>query len=247
MTPALPPHASVPSSAPPPSLSPTGINVTLGADGLLALGGLVWLIWSRVIRSKVVTKLDGFFTPFEEERRLNNLLAQVGAVSQASRVVLAAFHNGSIDNYGYHLLKLSTINTYIAPGGSPMVVPIRDLPVERIRLELEQLLDANNGTWCDIVYDLNLPEPCRDHLRKNNIELMHNRLVRIGTLPIGIISLQYAVNDNRIPSIKHEPYANIIDKLYDEIASIMRRRVVHPGLIRRLLMQIRSSNSPMRP
>jgi hypothetical protein len=227
-------------TTPPPAITPpTGLNVTLGADGLLVLGGAAWFVWDRFIKGKVVTKLDGVFAPIEEERRLNNLLAQVGVITHASRVVLAAFHNGAIDNCGYHLTKLSTINCYSAPGHLPMAVPIRDLPVGRIMFELEELLAPEGECWTITEYREDLPSPCRDHLRKNNINVMYNRLVRVGNLPIGILSLQYDDGERRRPPIKEEPYVHLLEELYDEIAGIMRRRIVHPGPLRSFLMQLR--------
>lgn len=225
---------------------PQGINISLTADGLLLLGGLSWLLWDRLIKGKVVTKLDGVFAPIEEERRLNNLLAQIGVITHASRVVLAAFHNGAIDSCGYHLTKLSTINSYTAPGRPPMAVPIRDLPVGRIMYELEELLSTESGDWCYVEYRDDLPAPCRDHLLRNSIDSMYNRLVRVGNLPIGILSLQYDDVERRKPLLREEPHNQLLEQLYDEVASIMRRRIVHPGPIKRLLMWLRGGGVSQR-
>jgi hypothetical protein len=223
-----------------------GINISLTADGLLMLAGLAWLLWDRLIKGKVVTKLDGVFAPIEEERRLNNLLAQIGVITHASRVVLAAFHNGDIDSCGYHLTKLSTINSYTAPGKLPMTVPIRDLPVGRIMFELEELLAAQGSCWSHVQYRDDLPAPCRDHLRKNNINSMWNRLVRVGNLPIGILSLQYDDSERRRPPLREEPHTHLLEQLYDEVAGIMRRRIVHPGPVKRLLMWLRGGGISQR-
>ena len=224
---------------PPPTRDGGGFNVTLTADGLITLTALAWLLWDRLLKSQVVAKFDGVFTPIEEERKLNNLLAQVGVITNASRVVLAAFHNGAIDNCGYHLVKLSTINTYTAPGRLPMTVPIRDLPVGRITAELTPLLDAAGEFWSVTRYSEDLPAACRDHLKKNNIGRMYNRLVRVGTLPIGILSLQYDPEDGCEPPMESEPHSKLLEHLFGEISAIMRRRVIYPGLIRKLWMKIR--------
>jgi hypothetical protein len=224
-------------------IAPLPVNVTLGADGLLVLGGLCWVVWDRLIKGKVVSKLDGVFAPIEEERRLNNLLAQVGAITNSSRVVLCAFHNGAIDNCGYHLTKLSTINSYTAPGRLPMTIPIRDLPVGRIMFELEEMLGAQSDEWTRVEYNEDLPAPCKDHLKKNNIHTMYNRLVRVGNLPIGILSLQFDQTERRRPPIDEEPYCKLINDLYDEIALIMRRRIIHPGPLKRLFMRFGQTRS----
>lgn len=223
----------------PPLPPPQRLQVTLTGDALLVAGAACWLLWDRLVRSKVVSKLDGVFAPIEEERKLNNLLAQVGVITNASRVVLAAFHNGAIDSAGYHLTKLSTINSYTAPGRLPMTVPIRDLPVGRIMVELEMLLDPAADCWCVTEYREDLPAPCLDHLLRNGIHRMYNRLVRVGNLPIGILSLQYDSSERRCPPLSSEPHARQLEDLYSEVAVIMRRRIIHPGLIRRLWMRLR--------
>lgn len=231
---------------PPPTLQQR-VQITLTGDALLVLGALAWVAWDRLIRSRVVSKLDGVFAPIEEQRVLNNILAQVGAITNASRVVLAAFHNGAIDNAGYHLTKLSTINSYTAAGKLPMTVPIRDLPVGRIMFELEDLLSPSGDCWCVVEYREDLPQPCRDHLRKNNIYRMYNRIVKVGSLPIGILSLQYDENERRKPPIREEPYIKLLEELYEQIAHIMRRRIIHPGPLRLLWMRLRGASKTSPP
>ena len=65
---------------------------------------------------------------------------------------------------------------------------------------------------------------------------MCNRLVKVGNLPIGILSLQYSkINSNVCSSeIIEKEYRVLMDDLYMEISSIMRRRVIHPSPIHRV-------------
>ena len=204
------------SVAPPPAAAtpPQRFQLTLTGDAVLVLAALSWVVWDRFVRSRVVSKLDGVFAPIEEERSLNNILAQIGVITNASRVVLGAFHNGAIDNAGYHLTKLSTINSYTAPGRLPMAVPIRDLPVGRIMLELEEMLREDGPEWYFVEYRDDLPAPCRDHLRRNNINRMYNKLIRVGRLPIGILSLQFDESERRKAPVHGEPHAKLLEELY---------------------------------
>jgi hypothetical protein len=205
------------------------INIVVGADTVVIILGIIWFAWEKFVRSRVVTKLDGIFAPVEEERRLNNTLAQIGIITQASRVILTAFHNGQIDSYGYHLTKISTINSYVAPGGVKMAKPIRDLPLGRIMYEIEQMLQNRSTLYTVTAFSDDMPDPCKDHLRSNRIGRMYNKLVKIGSLPIGILSIQYHENDDMDKFIFDEPYAGLLSELYNEIAVVMRRRVVRPG------------------
>ena len=244
------PQPSLPPSANPPQGSRPIFNVTVDTELVLLGVAALWLFWDKLFRPQVIRKLDGVFAPLEEERRLNNLLAQIGVVTNASRVVLTAFHNGAIDTGGYHLTKVSTINSYTAPGELPMASPIRDLPVGRIMYEIEEMLGTKNEgeCWTATVYSETLPQPCRDHLLKNNIGRMYNRLVCVGNLPIGILSIQYNQSERRHPPVENEPNAKVLENCYNEICAIMRRRVVHPSLIRRIFHRLtgRSTANPTR-
>lgn len=218
---------------------PSQLEVKFTGDALLVLGLLGWLAYDRLFKSKVVSHLSGSFAPVEEERRLNSVLAQIGLITNASRVVLCAMHNGAIDNDGYHLTKLSTINSYTAPGKLPMAVPIRDLPVGRIMLEIESLLhpDSPDG-WVLTEYSDDLPDPCKDHLRRNRIHKMWNKMILVNRLPIGILSLQYDETERRRPPVREEPYTELLENLYDQISEIMRRRIIHPSPMKRLWLRL---------
>jgi hypothetical protein len=240
-TPVIPQTASPPPCAtaqpPPPPPSRPPFNISLGTDALLAMSALGWLIWDRFLRERLTSRLDGVFAPIEDERRLNSLVAQVGVITGANRVILCAFHNGAIDSCGYHLIKVSTINSYVAQDAFPMADTIRDLPVGRIMNEIERMmqLQRRGGRQWDVVTDSPaLAQPCRDHLTRSKIDVMFNRLVSVGNLPIGILSLQYHPAEASRPPLGDEPHAKILEDLYQEIASIMRRRIVSPGPIRRL-------------
>jgi hypothetical protein len=210
------------------------INLTITPDTFIVAGVLFWALWEKLMKPRVVEKLDGVFAPVQEERRLTNILAQIGIVTKASRVVLAAFHNGALDNAGYHLQKLTTVNAYTAPGNLPMAYPIRDLPIGRIMFEIEEMLKDDD--WVCVVYDDSLPQPCKDHLLKNDIKKMCNRLVKVGNLPIGILSLQYSKTYNNVCSteIVESVHQSLMDDLYLEISTIMRRRVIHPSPVHRI-------------
>lgn len=222
----------------PPNSSKPQINLTVSTDTLLIIGFFIYALWDKIMKPRVVEKLDGVFAPIQEERRLTNILAQIGIVTKSSRVVLAAFHNGALDNAGYHLQKLSTVNAYTAPGNIPMSFPIRDLPIGRIMFEIEEMLKTDD--WVCVRYSEDLPQACKDHLIKNDIQRMCNRLVKVGNLPIGILSLQYSKNysfeDENCCDTKviRPEYETLMDDLYLEISTIMRRRVIHPSPIHRV-------------
>jgi len=224
-----------------PTPAQQAIYLQLSSDVLLFLGLAGWLIWDKGIRPAVTRRLNQAMAPIEEERRLTNILAQIGIITRANRVILAAFHNGSLDAAGYHLQKLSTVNIYTAPGSLPMPNAIRDLPIGRIMNEIEQMIRA--GTWVATEYSDGLPQPCRDHLLRNDIRRMYNRLIKVGDLPIGILSLHYAksatlAHPNRRRSdagVIPEEHERLMDDLYNEIALVMRRRIIHPSPVHRVL------------
>jgi hypothetical protein len=68
---------------------------------------------------------------------------------------------------------------------------------------------------------------------------MYNRLVKVGNLPIGILSLQYDQGERRLPPVNNEPHVKLLEDLYNQISVIMRRRIIHPGPLRKLLMRLK--------
>lgn len=226
---------------------PEAISLSISTDLILVIVLVFWIIWDRITKPSIVKKLDGVFAPVEEERRLSSVLAQIGVITGASRVILAAFHNGALDNAGYHLQKLSTVNTYIAPGCQAMSQPIKDLPIGRIMYELEAMIKTNDW-WCS-EYREDLPDPCRDHLSRNHIYKMCNKLVRVGNLPIGILSLQYESREKCLQStskcggnVVSPEHEILMDELYNEISATMRRRIIHPSFVVLLIKRIASLN-----
>lgn len=216
------------------------INLHVSTEVLVACGILIWAMFNKVIWPTIKKKVNNVFTPIEEEKKISNILAQIGIVTNASRVVLAAFHNGELDAGGYHLQELSTVNSYTAPGCSPMNYPIRNLPIGRIMFEIEEMIKEDS--WVCVTYHEELPQQCKDHLLKNNLKRMCNRLVKVGNLPIGILSIQYTkldINDCDdkdfcVDQIIAKEHHSLMEELYTQIATIMRRRVIYPSPVHRV-------------
>ncbi|QGT54561.1 hypothetical protein b3_0320 [Synechococcus phage B3] len=221
------------------------INLHISTDVIIISSIIIWGIYTKVIWPMIRDRLNNIFTPVDEARKLSNILAQIGIITKASRVILAAFHNGSLDSAGYHLQKLSTINTYTAPGSSGMAYPIKDLPIGKISYDLEQMF-SNPGDWTCVTYKEDLPQSCKDHLLKNDIKKMWNRLVVVGNLPIAILSIQYTnINQAnctdelfRIDELIEKEHIYLMEDLYTQISSIMRRRVIYPSPVHRIFGKI---------
>lgn len=226
----------------PPAQPAGGVNISFSADALLFGAAAIWLFWDRLMKPTVARHLDGVWEPIEEERRLNAILAQIGVITDADRVVLAAFHNGQVSRYGFHLQKLSTVNQYTAPGFSPMPCPIRDLPIGRVMAEVE-MLTADGGWVTTSIHD-DLPAACVDHLKRNRTSSMVCRMVLVGNLPIGILSIQYGEHERRRPPITEPPRDQLLETLFEEIGAIMRRRVIHPSRLKRLMARFFGSTTP---
>ena len=219
------------------------INITLSGDALLILGGLaVWGlrgIWTRLLRSQVVTHLDGVFAPIEEERQLNILVAQIGCLTRASRVVLGAFHNGTLDHTGYHYNKITAVNTYSAPGAALPREPVRDLPLGRVITEIEAMMKTDEGWLHFSADDPGLPQGCRDYLQRSGIFKTSSLLIRVGNLPIGILSIQWDDPDTAGGMDFGSPFADVMRHSIDQLSAAMRRRVVRPPAFQRFMAKVR--------
>ena len=222
-------------TTPPPAY--TRVSLVIDAESVLLALALGWFFWDKLLKNRFFRKLRSLLLPIEEEHRLNQLLAQIALITSADRILLCAFHNGTIDQNGFHLTRLSTINSYLAPNATPMRRPIDNLPVEKIVVEIEAMIEAEKtgDPWVTTKIDPSFPEACIDHLRNNKIATMINRLVRVGNLPIGILSIQYHTNDRAISALDYESQRKLLEDCYREIGLVLRHRVVDPGLVQRLL------------
>jgi hypothetical protein len=212
------------------------ISVSLSGDAMLAVPVVAWLVWNKLLQPTFADRLGSFLVPVKEERRLQTLIAQIGGVTRASRVVLCGFHNGALDSDGYHLQKISTLSAYVREGCSGMTKPINNLPLTKIAVELEQMMKA--GDWVTVSYREDLPGPCRDHLLRNDIAHMSNRLIKAGNVPIGILSLHYNSDYNFDEDITRESYAGLLEDLYDQIVMLLRHRLLHPNPVKKIANQI---------
>jgi hypothetical protein len=233
--------------------APATINLAFSADSLLLLGGLAaWglrLLWVKVMQPQVKAKLDGAFAPVEEERLLNVLVTQIGGLTQASRVMLGAFHNGTIDHEGYHYTKISAVNTYVAQGVKPMRDPVRDLPLGRIMPELEALLLSHNQWIHYSSTNADTPPGCKAYLDRNDIQRISSHLIKVGNLPIGILSIQWDADasydrrqlDNQWIELNSDTQMTAaLRHAVHQIGLIMRRRVIRPPAYQRLVAKIRN-------
>lgn len=231
-------------STPSPRVTTGDVNVTLSADALLLIGGLTaWLmrsLWVRVMQPHVVSKLDSAFAPVEEERNLNLMVTQVGLLTQASRVILAAFHNGSVDHTGYHYNKLTAVNTYAAPGAKLPRQPVHNLPMGRVMPELESLI-RSPATWVHYnTGDSRLAEGCRNYMQNNGIHRISNHLVRVGNLPIAILSVQWDDPESAGTVDLAPPYSGLMEQALVQMSIYMRRRVVQPTPFQTLAARLKN-------
>lgn len=237
----------------PPRVQLPTVNVSFSADSLLLAGGIAaWLLrtfWVKFMQPQVVSRLDGVFAPVEEERLLNVLVTQIGGLTQASRVLLGAFHNGTVDHTGYHYSKITAVNTYVAPGVKPMRDPVKDLPLGRIMPELEALLKSENS-WIHYCRDNpTTPPGCRAYLERNDIHRISSYLIRVGNLPIGILSVQWdsPVAPEHVQALNNwhgngseVAFAVALQHAIQQITLVMRRRVVRPPAFQRFVNRLKS-------
>lgn len=230
-------HTTAPGSVP--GVAPR-VAVELSFETLLVLMAMGWMLWEKAIRPSLQERMASAWAPVEEERRLNTLLAQMAILSGADRAILTAFHNGSMDHDGYHLQRMTTINQFVGEGSQPMPKPIKDLPIGRVMVEVEAMLSS--GTWTPIRREKGQPPLCVKHLADSGIHYMANRLVKVGNLPIGIVSMQYtSKRRSYFDCQKNASKMIMLNGLFDQVCITMRRRVIRPPIAARIRMAVQQT------
>lgn len=238
----VPEFAATPPQPTPPQ-NPQGpdsvtIRLSFGLEGIVILIAAGYLIYERLLRPTVIDRLLGTFQPIEEQRKLNELMAQIGAVTTANRVLLWTFHNGELStSIGYHYAKATVTNAYFSDHGERVSPAMRNVPFGVLYTELKPLLENPNSTQM-IDIELVEAEPCKEYLRRTNTTLMFNRLVKIGNLPLAVISLQFCSHltlDEKISimqsCLSDGPSAKLVNKLVQDVRDIMKVRAVRPSRI----------------
>jgi len=123
------------------------LDLSVSADALVLLGTCGWLIWRRFLRQVVLSRFGFLLGSQQNARYLVELLAQVAVLTGASRVALGTFYNPELLTTGYGYTRVAILSCYVAPGRLPLDVESRSMPMERIRADMQDLLDHAAGGW----------------------------------------------------------------------------------------------------
>ncbi len=171
----------------------------------------------------------------QNARSLAELLAQVAALTGAARVALGTFYNPSMLTTGYGYTRVAILSCYVAPGRLPLDLETRTMPMERIRADVENLLQNARGGWRLVEAGPHLPTPCSDYLLRNRIVFLYGRLVMLENLPIAILNLHFDAPGERPLDLATIPHAERLELLFAEISCVVCGRILRPALWRRLL------------
>jgi hypothetical protein len=235
--------SAIQAETPPPQHTPVpagrwplpALDLSVSADALVLLGICGWLIWRRFLRQMVLSRFGFLLGSQQNARYLVELLAQVAVLTGASRVALGTFYNPELLTTGYGYTRVAILSCYVAPGRLPLDVESRSMPMERIRADVQDLLDHAAGGWRLVEAGPHLPTPCLDYLLRNRIAFLYGRLVMLETLPIGILNLHFDTPQQRPADLGAICHADRLETLFAEISLVVRGRILRPSLWRRLL------------
>lgn len=220
-----------------PQIQWTMPNITLSAEGGILVAGVLWIVGKQLISSFSVRRLRKMFTPVQEDKRLDQILAQIAGIVGANRVTLATFHNGDIDENGFHLQKISTSNSFTSPGYT-LPTPIYNVPIKKLLPTLQPMISADGWLRSDSSDDA-LPQACREYLLTKGISTLVDRMIFVGYLPVGIISIQFVSRDSAGDfTLAEDKSVEKVNALYEEIVSILKRRIVDPGPVQAIFGKV---------
>lgn len=211
------------------------INLSFGGEALLLLAAAAYIFYDRMLRPRVIDKLLGTFQPIDETQRLNEILAQIAVVAEADKVVLWTFHNGDVSTVGYHYAKASITNGWWRAGVDKRSEGFRNVPIGVLYGELRPLFENPESVQLICLDDAE-GTGCYSYLSRVQINAMINRLVRIGNLPLGVISIQYVAEGSKALAIQNnitnQERSKLISKLVNQVNEIMKVRVIRPSKVK---------------
>jgi len=212
------------------------IDLGLETTAIMVAAGFV--IYDRLVRPIVLKKLLSSSHPLDEQKKLNELVAQLGGITQSDRVILWTFHNGELDStLGYHYAKATVTNSWLKNPNDADIAHQANVPFGLIRDEIETLLNDPLSTQM-MVREVDCE--CKSDIAPDRATLVFNRLIKIVNVPLGLVSVQYDVpSEDRkrvaVQAVLGEGETSVLfQKVVNQIDLIMKGRAVRPSLAERL-------------
>lgn len=201
------------------------LNFDFTLDSVIIVSLLAFAVWRKFLRPMLVEKFYWVINPFEEERKIPILLAQVQAVADAKCVMIGTFHNGEVDSRGYHLKKYSVIYHWCDDSLNQKYLPA-NLLIDSLSPAMKRAMESNQ--WVHMHINDDCDEECQSYLKENNLCALSMRLIKMGNIPIGLLTIQYDCDDID-NSIKTQGcYGNaVIEELFLQLQGLMKRRFQH--------------------
>lgn len=201
------------------------LNFDFTLDSVIIMTLLGFAIWRKFLRPMLVERFYWVINPFEEERKIPILLAQIQAVADAKCVMVGSFHNGEVDSRGYHLKKYSVIYHWSQNELNQRYLPA-NLLIDNLSPSVRKAMESNE--WAHVHIEENYDDECQSYLRENNLCAISMRLIQMGNIPIGLLTIQYD-SDDLDNSLKTQGcYGNaVLDELFLQLQGLMKRRFQH--------------------
>ncbi len=206
---------------------------SIAQETSLALFAVLYLIYMQVVKPKIDAIANNTANSIQRGRVVNDILSQIGLLTNGDRVVLGLLHNGQISASGYHLTRMTITNSYSKPNVA-LNSTKGTVHIGIVINDLIRLVDAPNHANLirrDEMENVN----CLAYLNRNNINEMYNHLLIVGNLPIGVVSIQY-VDDNKMEI--DAASEKKLQKLLRDLEITLVNNLLRPNLFKLLLQRL---------
>jgi len=169
----------------------------------------------KKLQSFSATRMHSLVRSIEQDVRVCVLLNLMLERTQASRVLLAQFHNGESLSSGKHFMRISVTHEATAPGVAPLSKYLQNMPLSRLASEIDVLVKSKVLYISD---HEGLAVRCRQYLRRFGIAHIVQFLVSDGNRPIGVLAFHYN-HPSPPPEIDHKQVEMWVLDLCDAIRS----------------------------
>lgn len=170
------------------------VDLFLDKIALMAIFIMIYL-WRNNVQPKIDQVHDKLGTNLSLDMKIMESLKDIQLVSEASRVIYGEFHNGGHWASGASKLKFSANLEICSPGVSSIKKQIENIPVSSLYDELDLLMKDEKGILFTTLKSPDIKKGCETHLRNIGVEAVYEVLVKSKGEVLGIISIQYTVNN----------------------------------------------------
>lgn len=203
-----------------------GFEVSVSMEGVAVLVTALIALLVRTLRPWVIRVMKSWSEVNTiKSVMIRDSLVSILVLTGAKSVVLVRFHNGELDESGYHLLKMSLVEEVVVPPFKTEWTNDKGKIVE-VRGIKEDLSCFLNPVFRDLwlEYDFESPEfssKCKRFLEPLGHKYQLRRTIYAGNVPAGALAINFKSKEEAVNSVTNSSTMASAEVIFQNLSDII--------------------------